>query len=305
MSDTRGLRRLRGLASAASVSMLIGLVGCGDDKPKSATTTTTVAPEDVAPTEAPPFDAKTFTDPTTIDNEWFPNATGYQVTYEGQVKSAEENFRRRIVFTVTDLTKDINGIKTRVLWERDYNDDVLAESEILFLAQDDAGAVWLLGEYPEEYEEGKFTGAPSTWVAGLEGAEAGIVMLPDPTLDSPTYVQGLAPKVEFYDVARISKVGLDKCVPAGCYKDVIVIDEWDPAAQPEDGHQLKYQAKGVGNLGVEAKGGTDQETLELTKVETISPEALEEARVESLKLDDRAYTVNEGWKTTARVQRTG
>jgi hypothetical protein len=78
----------------------------------------------------------------------------------------------------------------------------------------------------------------------------------------------------------------------------MVIDEWDPLAQPQDGHQLKYQAPGVGNIRVEAMGGQEQETLVLTKVEKLSPEALAEARQEAMRLDRRAYLVNARYQAT-------
>ena len=59
---------------------------------------------------------------------------------------------RRIVSTVTDLSKMIVGVQTLVLWERDYTAGELGESEIAFfaqdnVAQDNAGNVWELGEY--------------------------------------------------------------------------------------------------------------------------------------------------------------
>ena len=59
--------------------------------------------------------------------------------------------KRRVVSTVTDLSKWIDGVRTLVIWEKDYTAGKLGESEIAFFAQDKAGNVWLLGEYPEEF----------------------------------------------------------------------------------------------------------------------------------------------------------
>ena len=56
---------------------------------------------------------------------------------------------------------------TLVIFERDIQDGALQESELAFEAQDDQGRVWNVGEYPEEYEDGQLTGAPSTWMAGV------------------------------------------------------------------------------------------------------------------------------------------
>ena len=65
-------------------------------------------------------------------------------------------------------------------WDRDFLEGKLQEQELAFFAQDDQGNVWNFGEYPEEYENGKFTGAPSTWIRGVDGAYGGIHMLSQP-----------------------------------------------------------------------------------------------------------------------------
>jgi hypothetical protein len=64
------------------------------------------------------------------------------------------------VTTVTDLSKVIDGVRTLVILETDYTAGQLSEPELAFFAQDNAGNVWLVGEYPEEYENGKFDKAP-------------------------------------------------------------------------------------------------------------------------------------------------
>jgi hypothetical protein len=285
----------------ASVVALIGLAGCQKDGAvdREAPGQTRAAPE--AP--VPSFDSKSFSNPTRIDNKWLPLAPGTQFVLEGEANRGQGIERHRVVFTVTDLTKVINGVRTVVMWDRDFNGDKLAESEITFFAQDDAGNVWLLGEYPEEYDEvGRFEGAPSTWVAGLANAQPGILMPADPRQGESPFLQGFVPDIDFQDIAKVHQVGQEVCVAAGCYRDVMVIDEWDPLAQPQDGHQLKYQAPGVGNIKVEAVGGEEQEKLELVRVVRLSPEALAEARQEALRLDQRAYQVNARYESTAPAE---
>ena len=73
------------------------------------------------------------------------------------------------------------------------------------------GNIWNLGEYPEEYEEGKFSAAPDVWLAGIAGAEAGNSMLGDPQLGTPEYLQGWSPDIEFLDCAKVSKMQQDLC----------------------------------------------------------------------------------------------
>src|SRR5262249_28587162 len=131
-----------------------------------------------------------FSEPTRIDNRWFPLVPGTQLVSEGRAKEGTKLLPHQIVFIVTDLTKVIRRVRTRVVWERDCDAGKLAESELAFYAQDDDGNVWIFGEYPEEWQRGKLTGAPDTWIAGVQRARAGIVMPAAPRVGSPSYREG-------------------------------------------------------------------------------------------------------------------
>jgi hypothetical protein len=78
----------------------------------------------------------------------------------------------------------------------------------------------------------------------------------------------------------------------GSYDDVLVIAEVSGAEK--DAQQLKYFARGVGNVGVawRGKGEKTKETLELVKVERLSPEALAEVRAKALLLEKSAYKIS-------------
>jgi hypothetical protein len=228
---------------------------------------------------------------TYITNKWLPLRPGLQLTYKGSAIPEGEKTRstRRVVTTVTDLSKWIDGVRTLVVWERDYTAGKLGESEIAFFAQDKAGNVWLLGEYPEEYENRKVVDAP-TWISGQKGAHAGIVMLANPKVGSPDYAQGFAPPpVEFKDRARVYKKGQKTCVPVKCYKNVLVIEEFEKG-EPGIFH-LKYYAPKVGLVRVGWRGANEEEkeTLALVKRQQLSSKELANARKTALKLDKRAY----------------
>ena len=62
-----------------------------------------------------------------------------------------------MTFTVTSLTKLVDGVRTRVVWDVDEADDRVTEAELAVFAKDRAGNIWNLGEYPEEYPGGVFT----------------------------------------------------------------------------------------------------------------------------------------------------
>ena len=226
-----------------------------------------------------------------ITNQWLPLKPGSQLTYKGSAIPEGEKTRvkRRVVSTVTDLSKWIDGVRTLVIWEKDYTAGKLGESEIAFFGQDKAGNVWLLGEYPEEYENGKFVDAP-TWISGQKGAHAGIAMLANPKVGSPDYAQGFAPPpVEFVDRARVYKKGQKTCVPVKCYNNVLVIEEFEQGV-PGVFH-LKYYAPKVGLVKVGWRGANEveKETLELVKRQQLSSKELAKARKTALKLDNRAY----------------
>ena len=51
----------------------------------------------------------------------------------------------------------------------------------------------------------------------------------DPQVGAPAYRQGVAPKIGFQDTATVFKEGQKSCVPTGCYDDVLVTRETNPA----------------------------------------------------------------------------
>src|SRR5215210_8152289 len=66
------------------------------------------------------FERARFDDPTHIDNKWLPLTPGTQLVYEGSAIVDEGRQPRRVVTTVTDLTKVIDDVRTLVISERDY-----------------------------------------------------------------------------------------------------------------------------------------------------------------------------------------
>jgi len=201
-----------------------------------------------------------------------------------------ETFAHRLEFTVTDLTKEIQGVQTRVAWIVDYRNDEVVEKEIAFYAQDNGGNVWYLGEYPEEYEDGEFVAAP-TWIHGLQDAKAGIKMKAAPQPGTPSYFQGWAPAVDWADYAQVDNMGQETCVPLDCYADVLVIAESSLAEK--DAFQLKYYARDVGEIRVDWRGAdATQEALELVDFMLLSPEALAQVRALALELEKHAYEIS-------------
>jgi hypothetical protein len=235
------------------------------------------------------FDAASFDRSTQVDNAWTPLQPGTRFVYEGTtIEDDGTAVPHRLVVNVTDLTKLIGGVRTLVTWDLDYSDGELVEAELAFFAQDKTGTVWRMGEYPEEYEDGKFVAA-TPWIHGFENARAGIEMQAKPQVGTPSYAQGWGPAVDWTDRGQVDQMGQKTCVPVACYDDVLVIAE---ASQAEkDAQQLKHYARGVGNVRVGWRGAGEKtkETLELVKVERLDATALAQVRAKALELEQSAY----------------
>src|SRR5262245_58703937 len=76
------------------------------------------------------FNPKNFSHPLQIDNPWSPLTPGTQYALTGETVVGPGILPHEVVFTVSDVVKPIAGIETRVLWDRDFDNGALAESEI-------------------------------------------------------------------------------------------------------------------------------------------------------------------------------
>lgn len=291
------------VAAMVAVPMLLPLTAVaapttGSATPAAGASGVTVPESCSLPTR---FAARNFPDRPRIDNRYLPALPGTRYVFEGTANTDEGIIQRRVVTTVTDMTKVVNGVRTVVIWDRDFNNGVLAEEELAFWAQDKHGNVWNLGEYPEEYEDGTFVGAPSTWIAGQDRARAGIIMLAQPRVGA-LYLQGFAPAVDFFDCAEVVRKGVRTCTPLACYDRVLVVDESSPL-EPDSGVQRKFHAPGVGVVRITAIGDPEAETLTLTRVTKLGPEGLEAARQAVRRLERRAYRISDVYQATEPARR--
>ena len=225
-----------------------------------------------------------------LTNEWVAYDVGKRFSWRGSTVEDGEKIPHGIVFTITDLTKVIGGVRTRIGWDRDFTAGTLEEMELIFLAQDKNGNVWHFGQYAEIYdEEGGLVGGSPWLVGGLEGAKAGIHMKADPKLGSPAYSQGYAPPPYYWDdFSKVRKLDARTCVPTGCYDNVLVIDEFEPTKP--GAFQVKYYARGVGNVRTGWKGKTeDHEVLTLRKITQIDAQEMARVRAIVYEMEKRAY----------------
>ena len=293
---------LKTVAALALLTTVAGVIGISAAQAAPAASARVAAANAEQPcAELARFDDDDFPERPRIDNAFFPLMPGSQRVLEGTV----EGVAHRVTFTVTDLTKEIDGVETLVVWDVDESEGEVVESEIAFFAQDQSGNVWNLGEYPEEFEDGEFVGAPSTWIADEQGAVPGIHMAGSPHVGLPEYLQGFAPEIDFLDCATVVATGQSVCVPfeSTCFDDVLVTHERNPL-DPEGGVQSKFHAPGIGIVQIASVDPPTGENLQLVESSQLEGEELQEVRREARRLDRRAYRfAEEVYEDTEPVER--
>jgi len=180
-----------------------------------------------------PFSASNFSDPLTIDNTYFPLVPGTTYTYKADTGDGCEVD----VFAVTYDTRVIDGVTMRVVHDQAFEGDTcttdpsaLTEDTLDYHAQDNAGNVWYFGEDTFNCEgAGNCTPGEGGWIAGINGAQPGIVMLANP-LSGDRYKQEYLPGVA-QDQALVTSVGVTAKMRRddayqSSYSNCIVTKEW-------------------------------------------------------------------------------
>ena len=193
---------------------------------------------------------------TRITNPWWPMRPGSRWVYR---ETDSGGARQKVVVTVTHRTKRIaNGVTARIVSDVATEDGEPVEVTDDYYAQDREGNVWYLGEDTAEYERGKVVSREGSFEAGVDGAEAGVIM---PARPRP----GLRYRQEYYaghaeDRARIVSLREQAGVPYGHFRHVLMIREDNPL-EPK-ALEFKFYARGIGPLlAVSVSGGSDREEL--------------------------------------------
>ena len=236
----------------------LGLAACGGDDDTdgsgSASTTTGSGQDLPQGSEHVELDPAEFT--TEIDNPWWPMKPGSRWVYS---ETDTEGANQKVVVTVTNRTKQIaNGIEARVVHDVVTEDGEFVEVTDDWYAQDQDGNIWYLGEDTTEYENGKPVSQSGSFEAGVDGAEAGIIMPAQPEVGM-TYRQEYY-KGEAEDEGSIVSLEQQAEVPAGHFQPVVMTNDTNPL-EPKV-NEFKFFARGVGPvLAVSVSGGSDREEL--------------------------------------------
>jgi hypothetical protein len=244
----------KSLSTAGAVVAAAVAVGCGSGGSESSNAATTETAGGL-PTGADhvSLDPSEFT--TEIDNPWWPMRPGSRWVYD----EVEDGEHYSVEVTVTDETRVVDGIEARVIHDVvSTADRERAEVTDDYYAQDVAGNIWYLGEKTAEFESGKPVSTAGSFEAGVDGAEAGVIMPADPT-------PGLEYREEYYpgeaeDAAKVLSLDEQAEVPAGHYSDALMTSNYNPL-EPRV-QEYKLYAEGVGPvLALHASGSTGSEEL--------------------------------------------
>lgn len=184
-------------------------------------------------------------------NDYFILEVGFQLTLESPTE--------KLVVTVLDETKKIDGIITRVVEEKEWRNGELIEiSRNFFAICKETKDVFYFGEDVDMYKGGKVENHAGAWIAGVDGAKAGLIMPAKPR-SGMKYYQEIAEGVAM-DRAEVIKLDEEIDTPAGSFSDCLLTKEGTKVNPFE--REFKTYAPGIGLV-------QDQKLL-LTKHEFIN-----------------------------------
>ena len=176
---------------------------------------------------------------STGTNPFFILKPGHELVLEGD----DDGEFVRLVITVLNKTKVIDGVETRVVREKEtINGDLVEISDNYFAICKPTNSVFYFGEDVDFYENGQVMSHDGSWRAGVKEARPGIIM-PGTLLLGARYFQEVAPDVAL-DRAEIRKLDATVSTPSGIFENCLGTKETTPL-EP-DAREFKYYAPGVG-----------------------------------------------------------
>jgi hypothetical protein len=202
---------------------------------------------------SPPFRPSQFVG--RIDNPWFPLVPGTRYVYSG-VKDGKPS---RDVVVVTHGTRTILGVRATAVRDLLSLSGRLAERTTDWYAQDRAGNVWYLGEATAELDRsGRVTSREGSWVAGVDGARAGIYMPAAPAIGVAGRQEYLVGHAE--DHFRVVALHAHVATPKVTSTKALLTEEWTPLEPGVLDH--KFYVRGIGTvLEQTVRGGDERNAL--------------------------------------------
>ena len=195
---------------------------------------------------------------TRITNPWWPMKPGSRWVYR---ETDPEGLIQHGVVTVLAKTKLIaNGVTARVVRDVATEDGKPVEATNDYYAQDRCGNVWYLGEATTEYKNGKPVSTKGSFEAGVDGAQAGVIVPARPKPDMGYRQEYFAGQAE--DRGEIVSLREQVEVPFGHFGRGRVLMTRDLNPLEPKTLEFKFYARGIGPvLAIGISGGADREEL--------------------------------------------
>ena len=183
-------------------------------------------------------------------NPFFPLRPGWQVILESEPSDGEPG--EVSIVTVLNETREIDGIKTRVVeelaFEKNGDELIPIERSLNFYAIcKQTGSVFYFGEESSELDEnGKVIATTGSWLAGTNGASAGIIM-PGTILVGGGYYEEIAPADSALDKARIKGIH-ENCEAGEIHFDKQCVETFNTSDCDPDAAEKKIYTIGIGNI---------------------------------------------------------
>jgi hypothetical protein len=188
-------------------------------------------------------------------NPYFKLIPGYRLVLEGDEEDDEDgtvNIRAEVTVLWETQWIDLRNteigrwVKTRVVEEREFEDDELTEvSRNFFAICKNTNAVYYFGEDVDIYEDGEIVSSEGEWRAGEDGAMPGLIM-PGTFLLGAKYFQEVAETAA--DRGENVAMGLTVETRAGTFNNCVKVVDTNPlegVCDVDDGDEKIY-CPGIG-----------------------------------------------------------
>jgi hypothetical protein len=172
---------------------------------------------------------------STGSNPFFILEPGFEIVLESRTE--------KVIITVLDETELVDGIETRVVEEKEWkNGDLKETSRNFFAICEDTNDVYYFGEEVDMFSNGVLTSHGGQWLAGVDGARAGLIMPGEPNIGRK-YYQEIAPGVAL-DRAEVISLDTVLVTPAGRFTNCLKTQEGTALNLLEK--EFKTYAPGIG-----------------------------------------------------------
>ena len=156
-------------------------------------------------------------------NTFFILKPGYQLILEG----IEDKVKTTVIITIMNETKIVDGVETRIVEEKKYQNGILAEvSKNYYAIDSQSNSAFYFGEDVDIYKDNKIFSHKGSWLAGKDNAKFGL-MMPGATLLGSQYYQEVAPGIAM-DRARIISEDKSFKTPADTFSSCLETEETTP-----------------------------------------------------------------------------